>query len=85
MGGKRIWRSPIARILSKKWNGLPADEVVSILPSDVRDLEQGNPINLTHACFQLGVTVERRKLNVDALLHETTSGYLAVLTSATGQ
>jgi Zn-dependent peptidase ImmA (M78 family) len=76
----------VARILSRKRNGLPAPDVVALLAQELRGFEkQPKRLDLIKVGGKLGLTVQYKVLRVDALLKETESGYIAILNSTTNK
>lgn len=82
MRTKRIWQSAVAQILSKKWNNLPAPDVVAILAQEVRGSKERGRTNLEEISASVGVSIQYEPLRVDALLQQTQSGYVAIINSA---
>lgn len=86
MQSKRIWQSAVARILSRKWNGLPAPDVIAMLAREVRgSLKQSKRADLNAICATVGVSIQYKPLGVDALLQEMETGYIASINSASSK
>lgn len=83
MGSKKIWQSAVAQILSEKWKGLEAPDVVAKLARELRGSRQEpGRTDLRAICAAVGLGIQYKPIRVDSLLHETESGFVAVVNSA---
>lgn len=80
---KRNWNSAVARILSRKSQGVPAKDAIVRLAQHRRQvIENSCNVDLRGICSQLGVEIRYEPLALDGILLQTESGYVATINSS---